>query len=134
MFRREPSPPVIIHDTRTEYVTRNINVHEHRAPTDQSVALLKEMEKAAAEKIVETIRVGDTRFECVVHSERDCMNDQIIMRAVFSLNGRRETAEHRWTPNRGCPSGTPEAWVGLRDAIASVIATKMISFAMTQRQ
>jgi len=43
----------IIHTpTRTEYVDRNITVNEHRAPTDQSVKLLSEMEKAAEDKLI----------------------------------------------------------------------------------
>ena len=80
-------------ETRTEYVTRE--VHEHRAPTDASVKLLREMEQAAEAKVIDAVRVGNTSFECVVRRERDEMNDQVLFRAVFKLNGRQETADYR---------------------------------------
>ena len=53
--------------TRTEYVTRE--VHEHRAPTDESVKLLREMEQKARDQVIEAImksaktgKVGDGKI------------------------------------------------------------------------
>ena len=109
-------------ETRTEYVTKT--VHEHRAPTDASVKLLREMEQAAEAKVVNAVRVGNTSFECVVHREVDNMNDQAVFRAVFKLNGKRDTAEHRC--ERRNAGDLVAAWRALRDEIAKVIATRMI--------
>lgn len=44
---------------RTEYVPTAVNHHEHRAPTDKSVALLKEMEEAAQKKLISVTRLED---------------------------------------------------------------------------
>ena len=76
--------------TQTEYVTRTVNVH--RAPTDQSVALLKEFEQAARDKIEHSIAIGGNGFECVCYVERDCMSHSTICRAVFKLNGKEMRA------------------------------------------
>ena len=114
-------------ETRTEYVTRE--VHEHRAPTDASVALLREMEQAAQTKVIEAVRVGNTSFECVVHREIDNLNDQIVFCAVFKLNGQQETAEYR-SERRHDAADMAASWRGLRDEIARVIATRMIEGAL----
>ena len=115
-------------ETRTEYVTRD--VHEHRAPTDASVKLLREMEQAAEAKVIEAVRVGNTTFECVVHQAHDMLNDQVLFRAVFKLNGRQETAEYRCGVHKADDIG--DAWRNLRDEIAKVIATRMIEGALVR--
>lgn len=118
---------------RTEYVTRAVTVHEHRAPTDQSVALLKEMEQAATAKLIDATHIGDTAFECVVHQFLDHASDSTILRAVFSINGKKMTAEHRARPRSGDEEAA--AMIGLRDEVAKTIATHMIAstFAAARR-
>ena len=115
-------------ETRTEYVTRE--VHEHRAPTDASVKLLREMEQAAEAKVIEAVRVGNTSFECVVHQAHDVMSDQVLFRAVFKLNGQQETADYRCACRKMDDVG--DAWRNLRDEIAKVIATRMIEGALVR--
>src|SRR5437899_141820 len=85
---RKMTNRTIILSPQTSHVTERVteHVHEHRAPTDESVRLLSEMEKAARDKIVEAIHVGDTTFECVVHIERRFADDSTYLIAVFSLN------------------------------------------------
>lgn len=125
MFRK---PNIIINArTRTEYVDRNVTVTEKRAPTDESVRLLKEMERAAEDKIIDSIRVSDTHFECVVQSSLDVASDAFVMRAIFKLNGRRLEAEH--TIQR-CKASTQDrldaAFSGLRDEVAKVISSEIL--------
>lgn len=122
---RQPTHIIVHQPTRTEYVTREI--HEHRAPTDQSVALLKEMEAAAKDKIVDAVHVGDSYFECVVHIEKDLIADCTRMRAVFKLNGHCETADHVFRPRN--PGDELTAANALRDEVAKVIASKMLASA-----
>lgn len=136
-FLSKRDPQIVVVPVRSEpsSVTHHhsTTVHEHRAPTDASVALLKEMEAAAEKKIVETIRVGNTAIECVLHKWMDNLSDRMVMRAVFKLNGITETAEHRWSPCFDADEG--HAMRELRDRVAEVIATKMIvsAFATTAR-
>ena len=114
----DPSP-------RTEYVTRTI--HEHRAPTDQSVALLRDMEAAVERKIEQSIHIGNTAIECVVHISKDMLADCTRLKAIFKLNGQTETAEHSFRPReRG---DELQASAALRDEVAKVIASKMIASA-----
>jgi len=79
--------------SRAEYVTRT--VHEHRAPTDASVKLLKEMEDAAREKVEHSVNVGNNGFECVVTFHKDAMAMDTVAVALFSLNGKKMRAEAR---------------------------------------
>jgi hypothetical protein len=40
-------------ETNNSYITKNVTVAEKRAPTDESVRLLYEMEQAAEKKILD---------------------------------------------------------------------------------
>jgi hypothetical protein len=117
MFR---TPVVVVPDrTETQFVTREI--HEHRAPTDESVKLLREMEAKARKQVLDSIRLGDTAFECVVHVTRDTMSGDTSLMAIFSLNGKKFTVEHReWRPD------TKLLVEGLRAAMANKIATEIL--------
>lgn len=107
--------------TRTEFVTRE--VHEHRAPTDESVKLLREMEQKTKDQVIEAIHVGDTTFECVVHKAHYPMDDATEVVAIFSINGKKMTARHRENTWRA----TEEAMmVALRDKMAAEIATTIL--------
>lgn len=123
--------PTIVHvhqPERTEYVTRTVNVHEHRAPTDQSVALLKEMEKAATDKIVESMRVTNSDFEAVIQWYWDVMNDQTVGVAVFSIGGTKLRAEHRGRVDR--MEQSTDFILALRDAMAKEIANHILGKSM----
>ena len=51
---------------RTKYVPYEKEVHHHHAPTDESVKLLNEMQKAALDNIVKTFNVNDNTVNAVV--------------------------------------------------------------------
>ncbi len=127
---------VVLDNTRTVHQSTTATVHEHRAPTDASVKLLMEMEQAAEAKVIEAIHVGNTVFECVVHMERNYLADDILLRAVFKLNGRQMKAEHRlqaWTFSALSTADINRAAaVGIRDEVAKVIATEMIGPAFAE--
>jgi hypothetical protein len=124
MFERKPNVINITAPTRTEYVEKSVTIKEHRAPTDESVRLLKEFEIAAQKKVDDAVRVGNSAFECVVHITTDMMNDGTIYRAMFSLNGRKESAEI--FIHRGKSEAIEDVAMALRDEVAKVIATTMI--------
>lgn len=48
--------------TKRNYTELNFNVTEKRAPTDESVRLLREMEKEALNKIVKNIDLSNDQF------------------------------------------------------------------------
>ena len=130
--QREPQI-VVIDNTRTEHVSRNTTIHEHRAPTDESVRLLKEMEEKAERKLVESIHVGDTLVECVIHAWLDPMSDCTRIRAVFKINGKQETAEHEFRSSReyrGQQVVDADVWRAVQTKIADVIANRMLMAAI----
>lgn len=104
------------------HTAQTVKIEEKRAPTDESVRLLKEMEKAAADKITESVRVSDNGFECVIHHHVDYLQAQDRLLAVFSLNGRKMKVNYDANPLKDSPES---ALVGLRDAVAAEIANQI---------
>lgn len=109
--------PSYVHETRT--------VVEQRAPTDESVRLLKEMQQAAEAKLIDSVHVGNTVLECVAQCWTDNLSDKMVLRAVFKLNGKQMSATHS-VPMRDWGGAQIAAWNGLRDEVAKVIAAEAI--------
>jgi hypothetical protein len=78
------------HETHTHHHT----TVEKRAPTDESVKLLREMEKCAKDEVDKSIRLNPNGFDCVVRSFYDGPTGDTIIRVIFALNGRRMEAEY----------------------------------------
>jgi len=102
-------------------VTVEKTVREQRAPTDDSVRLLREMEKAAEAKVVSAIRVSDSLFDAVLHQQDDFLNCQKMLMCVIKLNGEKITVRF----NCNDSSSREEIAIGLRDAIAKEIANRI---------
>lgn len=68
---------------------RSVTVHrtEQRAPTDESVRLLKEFEAEAREKVVESLRLTNNTVEAVIHRHDDPMNMQTHFCIFYKVNG-----------------------------------------------
>lgn len=67
----------------------NVTVTEKRAPTDESVRLLKEMEAAALDKVLSAIPLKDNLLEGVL-VERDSFSDlQKWFMLILKINGKR---------------------------------------------
>lgn len=73
----------------TERVHESVTVHEHRAPTDESVRLLREMEQAARDKVVQAIRLENAPIDCVVHAQDNAMNGDRDFCVFVRVNGKR---------------------------------------------
>lgn len=72
----------------TEYVDRNINVTEHRAPTDVSVKLLNEMTEKALKNIVSNFSTTNNTLQTRVAVFIDCRNGDRQFLCKFILNGK----------------------------------------------
>ncbi len=112
---------------RTQYVT--CEVVEKRAPTDESVKLLMEMEKAARAKVIESYRLTDNGFECEVETYRTFADDEVVLAAHFSLNGKRMQAEFRRRGFRQDENVRHAMLEGLRDATAKRIGEEVMATA-----
>lgn len=76
-----------------EHHTHEHNIIEKRAPTDESVRLLREMEAKAHESVTSAVRVKDAAIDCVVHRRFDRLNYRKQFKIIYSLNGRRRTVD-----------------------------------------
>jgi hypothetical protein len=121
MFRRQPNIITVNAPTQTEYVVRE--VHEHRAPTDDSARLLREMEASAEAKVIKSVRVENCPIDCVIQVMEDAMNDDRIARAVMKINGATIVAEARAGLR---DQGQGELLQRLKDDAAQKIATKLV--------
>lgn len=119
MFRRQP---IVLTQQRTEYVTRE--VHEHRAPTDESVKLLREMEQAADARRIASMRLESNAFKGMVEVMRHMRDQRTEAVAIFDLNGSRLTAKADIDELSG---PTAELMVKLRDAVALQVANVVMA-------
>jgi hypothetical protein len=74
-----------------EYVpyTKNVEVTERRAPTDESIRLYKEMEEKAERNIINKERIVDNELNGVVtYIEMSPVLYEIRAHIKFSLNGK----------------------------------------------
>jgi hypothetical protein len=101
---------------------QHVTITEKRAPTDESVRLLSEFETAAKNKILDSIRVSDNGFECIIHRQYDLANDLEMFCAIFSLNGKKMMA--RFNQDK-IDSSFEKIGIGLRDAVAKEIANEI---------
>lgn len=73
------------HRTAAPY-PQHVESHEHRAPTDESVRLLREMEQKAIDSVIHAIRcdANQFKFRATVMENHRAFNK--IARIQFSLN------------------------------------------------
>ena len=67
----------------------NVNIQERRAATDESVRILREMEKEVQQKITDSIRVQNCEIDLVVHTYPDYLNHQFLMALIYCINGKK---------------------------------------------
>lgn len=109
-------------------VTEKRTVIEQRAPTDESVRLLKEMEEAARAKIVESLAIDTNEFKAVLHAEYLQADDRGLWVAIFDLNGKRLRVEHSFPGHQDDPRTELETFVGkIGREIAVAIVTPAIN-------
>lgn len=127
------NPPVIIPISVDETHDVNHTININRAPTDESVRLLRDMEQQAKDQVIKAVKVGSTHFECVVHVMREHLSYTVTWRAVFKIGGKQMMTEF----SRPADQADPEAMaVGLREAVAKAIADEILNepfFALSGR-
>ena len=121
---------------RTTYIdagyrsASHVTVTEKRAPTDESVKLLKEMEEKAREKVINSIVVADTSFECKIQKSVDMLSMQDVYFVVYKMNGLKRTVQIR--VNQHERLNAVETAQFIRDQVAFDIANEMIGNAIVE--
>ena len=112
--------------TSKSYVT------ETRAPTDESVRLLKEMEAEAKQKIADSITVSSTEIECNIQSVIEPLNDETVYYVSYRMNGKKGSLKVP-IKNWQRPSDI-EVMIMVRDELAKDIASNMIDQVLRSAQ
>lgn len=100
---------------RTEYVpyAKTVAVHEHRAPTDESVKMLAEMEQAAAERVIARVPLETALFTGEVMFHFEAAHDQLVATARAKING----TELRVRADIGRMPDRSQGWEWSREAM-----------------
>ena len=69
------------------YITKTTT--EYRAPTDESVRLLKEMEEKALDKLIDSISIRDSQVDCQILVEKSYIDQTNHYIIVYSINGKK---------------------------------------------
>lgn len=112
----------------TGRVHESVTVHEHRAPTDESVRLLREMEQAARDQVVKAIRLENTRIDCVVHAQDDHMSGGRDFCVFLRVNGQRLEVRRSFN----LPTTAEAVADALLSAVSERIAAELLAPAFGQ--
>lgn len=85
-----------IHKSETEYVPyeKEVYITEKKAPTDESVRLLNEMQEKAQGNIIATIKIDENHLKAIVIYFRDnYIEDRMVYNIRFELNGKEFRVE-----------------------------------------
>lgn len=105
-----------------------IDVHEERAPTDASVKLLREMEQAARDSVLNTFSVDNVFKAKLVELRINPLTDDAELWCVFTLNGEQFKLKCAADVHRELRFGDPcEAGKKLRAELARVLADELMS-------
>lgn len=125
MFSKKTQVHIHSHAPQKVYEERNITVN--RAPTDESVSLLKEMEEKARDKYLDGVKVDNNVLSGVVFEQRqDVYMRNCVYYSVFELNGKRYKIEGEYDPQESIDSV-------LMKSIAEQITAKILAEMLTHK-
>ena len=110
----------IVHQA-PDHIRAEITVTEKRAPTDDSVRLLREMEAKAKAEVIKAVAINDNLFNGVIHTMFDALSYRTTVRLVYSMNGKKLTTDYHIDDSRSLD----DSIAGLIDAVARDIAIEI---------
>lgn len=111
----------IVHQA-PDHIRAEITVTEKRAPTDDSVRLLREMEAKAKAEVIKAVAINDNLFNGVIHTMFDALSYRTTVRLVYSMNGKKLTTDYHIDDSRSLD----DSIAGLIDAVARDIAVEIL--------
>jgi hypothetical protein len=102
----------------------NSEQHEHRAPTDKSVELLREMEQKAREQIISVIRAenNDIKFDWVTRYDGPVGEVESVL--IMVINGKR--IERKFCEHDFRRRSPKEAMKLVMERVSEVIALEVL--------
>ena len=106
---------------RTTYVDRDVTVTENRAPTDESVKLLREMEEKARASILDQIVVEDNivKMKAVVYTRPDLMKHEVAFSGT--INGHEVKGATLFDKRPTATQAIDEAYKKIAHSIAEML-------------
>lgn len=111
----------IVHQA-PDHIRAEITVTEKRAPTDESVRLLREMEAKAKAEVIKAVAINDNLFNGVIHTMFDALSYRTTVRLVYSMNGKKLTTDYHIDDSRSLD----DSIAGLIDAVAQDVAIEIL--------
>jgi len=111
----------IVHQA-PDHIRAEITVTEKRAPTDDWVRLLREMEAKAKAEVIKAVAINDNLFNGVIHTMFDALSYRTTVRLVYSMNGKKLTTDYHIDDSRSLD----DSIAGLIDAVARDIAIEIL--------
>lgn len=78
------------HTHHLETHAHRVEVTENRAPTIESVKLLRELEAEARARIIDSVRVDDCPVDIVLHTDFSLERMSYAAAAIFSIGGQKQ--------------------------------------------
>ena len=121
----------ITHLTPPGYVYANVT--EKRAPTDESIRLLKEMETAARDKIIKSIELESNTINARVFVQREVLSAKNQYAIICDINGKRHDIRLSSDSFASEDHQIREIYKALSEEIAATIMPTLVSTVMKER-
>lgn len=104
----------------------SVSVEERRAPTDESVRLLREMEGKAREQVEQSLRIESCGVEAIVHRVDDPMDAKTRLAIHYKVNGhqRKCYAEADWRAE--IQESMDAVWKALANDLAAYLMSGVV--------
>jgi hypothetical protein len=77
----------VVYKFESDNLPHHQTIIHKRAPTDESIKLLKEMEEKVEDKVLKAMRLEDNTLKTVVHLQEDMMTGDMNVLLNLKLNG-----------------------------------------------
>lgn len=118
---------------RTEFVDRNITVTEKRAPTDESVRLLSEMELAAEQKLICRGEIRNNTLAAQWNVFQDFASGMMDYKVAVRVKLNSTDHTLRFPVQYKYGNDEQAVVLAVRDKVAELIATQILMEAFNDR-
>jgi len=123
----------------TVYVNRHFNastltatVTENRAPTDESVRLLREMEQAARDKIIKSIELESNTVSGRVFVMKDYLSGMNNFAVVMDINGKRVEIKTSTNEYSSREAQIRQVYTSIAEQLTNVIMPDLVKMGINE--
>lgn len=107
----------------------SVTIEEKRAPTDESVRLLRDMESKAREQVIKSVTLPSNDLRGTIHVMRDALSCGDRFRVLFSLNGKKH--EHSFFMDDFQNEGPEDVAQKIVDELSRYLASAILQKIVT---